>query len=65
MTVAELIAELQKHPPKRRVCLVYDSAVMVVDIERVVTWNPGYYDEPEEKSVVGLFDQSSVWEIPK
>lgn len=64
MTVAELIAELKKHPGDLPVKLVYDSAVMVVDIKLVEQWYPEAYlvDIDKGDLCVGLFDAGSARE---
>ena len=62
MTVGELIAALQKHPPEMRVVIVYDSAVCNEDITAVSQWRPDAYviDDPSKAEVVvGLFDEGS------
>ena len=62
MTVAELIAALQRHPADMRVTIVYDSAVCNEDITFVAAWRPRAYstDDPSTSEVVvGLFEQSS------
>ncbi len=65
MTVAELIAELQKLPKAVPVRIVYDSAVMCVDIKMVKLWFPEAYMAEDESGLgcIGLFDDGSADEI--
>ena len=52
ITVAKLIAELQKHPKGMKVALVYDSQVMCVDALDVAKWR-----DSDGKVYLALFDQ--------
>ncbi len=67
MTVAELLAELQKLPPELPVNIVYDSAVCREDIVKVARWFPQAYMRDDSKDrgpeEVGLFDDSSLYDV--
>ena len=65
MTVAELIAELEKMPADLPVQIVYDSAVCHEDIKLVKPWYPRAYMQDDHKGphCIGLFDSGSADEI--
>lgn len=61
LTVAALMAELKKYPPKMKVALVYDSQVMCAEVTFVAKWQPNaFYDEASSKgeTFVGMFDEA-------
>jgi hypothetical protein len=62
MTVADLIAALEKQPPHLTVQIVYDSAVCNEDVTLVAQWFPEAYltDDGRGPNCIGLFDAGSM-----